>query len=135
MGTETALKSEPRNRMRQITVAACELQAMSLPVPTEDFLHLYPTTAPANCRNAPLIQQPQCTKRRLPGPARRWHWFSHSRRSNVWHYGIGGLGTGETPQTADAQGGRGGVGISNSLPWVAAEPPLIQEPVKVSMLG
>ena len=52
----------------------------------------------------------------------------------VWPYGIGGLGTGETPQIADAQGGRGGVGISSSLPWVAAEPPLIHAPVKVSLL-
>ena len=35
---------------------------------------------------------------------------------------------------AEAQGGKGGVGISNSLPWVAAEPPLMQAPVKVSAL-
>src|SRR5229473_3988631 len=50
-------------------------------------------------------------------------------------YGIGlGPGTGATPQIADAQGGRGGVGIRNSLPWVAAEPPFIQEPVKISLL-
>jgi hypothetical protein len=49
-------------------------------------------------------------------------------------YGTGGLGTGARPQTADAQGGRGGVGISNSLPWVAAEPPFIQAPVNVSLL-
>jgi hypothetical protein len=44
-------------------------------------------------------------------------------------YGIGGLGTGATPQIVDAHGGRGGVGIRNSLPWVAAEPPLMQAPV------
>src|SRR6266853_5935840 len=51
-------------------------------------------------------------------------------------YGIGlGPGTGATPQIADAQGGRGGVGISDSLPCVAAEPPLMQAPVKVSMLA
>src|SRR5258708_5157411 len=51
-------------------------------------------------------------------------------------YGIGlGPGTGATPQIADAQGGRGGVGISDSLPWVAAEPPLMQTPVKVSLLA
>jgi hypothetical protein len=31
-------------------------------------------------------------------------------------HGIGGFGTGATPQTADAQGGSGGVGIRNSLP-------------------
>jgi hypothetical protein len=54
---------------------------------------------------------------------------------HVWRYGMGGLGTGGTPQIAEAQGGRGGVGISNSFPWVAAEPPLIQAPVKVSLLG
>jgi hypothetical protein len=53
---------------------------------------------------------------------------------SVSRYGIGWLGTGATSQMADAQGGRGGVGISNSLPWVAAEPPLIQAPVKVSLL-
>jgi len=52
------------------------------------------------------------------------------------YYGIGlGPGTGATSQIADAQGGRGGVGISDSLPWVAAEPPLMQAPVKVSRLG
>lgn len=47
----------------------------------------------------------------------------------VLRYGIGGLGTGATPQIADAHGGRGGVEIRNSLPWVAAEPPLMQIPV------
>ena len=51
------------------------------------------------------------------------------------YYGIGlGPGTGATPQIADAQGGKGGVGISISLPWVAAEPPLMQAPVNVSPL-
>src|ERR1700676_3165359 len=56
-------------------------------------------------------------------------------------YGIGGLGTGATPHTAAAQGGRGGVGISAPLPCVDAEqlgsPGLhvIQAPVKVSLLG
>ena len=36
-------------------------------------------------------------------------------------YGIGGLGTGGTPQTADAQGVRGvGVGMIVELPWVDA---------------
>src|SRR5260370_2502188 len=54
---------------------------------------------------------------------------------SVLHYGIAGLGVGETPHTADAQGGRGGVGIKNSLPWVAAGPPVMQEPVKVSRVG
>src|SRR5258708_5272502 len=46
-----------------------------------------------------------------------------SRRKLELRYGMGGFGTGATPQTADAQEGRGGVGIRNSLPWVAAEPP------------
>ena len=36
------------------------------------------------------------------------------------HYGIGGLGTGGTPQTSGAQGGRGGVGMRLELPWVDA---------------
>ena len=42
--------------------------------------------------------------------------------------GIGVLGTGATLQIADAQRGRGGVGISNSFPWVAAAPPRMQLP-------
>src|SRR5947209_7118754 len=33
-----------------------------------------------------------------------------------WSYGIGGLGTGCTPQTSDPHGGRGGVGIRLPLP-------------------
>jgi hypothetical protein len=53
----------------------------------------------------------------------------------VLDYGIGGFGAGATPQMADAHGGRVGVGISNSFPWVAAEPPVMQVPVKVSMLA
>ena len=54
---------------------------------------------------------------------------------------IGGLGTGATPQTADAQGGSGGVGIRESFPWVDAEAfaepgvPVVHVPVKVLMLG
>src|SRR6266478_1947065 len=51
------------------------------------------------------------------------------------HYGMGGLGTGGTPQIAVAQGGRGGVGIRNSFPWVDAEPPVMHVPVKLVMLG
>jgi hypothetical protein len=51
------------------------------------------------------------------------------------HYGIGlGLGVGATSQISGAQGGRIGVGIRNSLPWVEAEPPDMQVPVKVSAL-
>jgi len=37
--------------------------------------------------------------------------------SGVYRYGTGlGPGVGATPQMADAQGGRGGVGMRNSLP-------------------
>src|SRR4249920_225604 len=56
---------------------------------------------------------------------------------SVLHYGIAGLGTGATPQTADAQGVRvrSGVGMRNSFPWVDAKPPVIHVPVKVSLLG
>src|SRR5207302_10813473 len=50
-------------------------------------------------------------------------------------YGIGGLGSGGTPQIADAQGGSGGVGIRDELPCVAAVAPLMQVPVKVALLG
>src|SRR5260370_29785741 len=35
---------------------------------------------------------------------------------SVLRYGIGGLGAGFPPQIADAQGGRGGVGISAPFP-------------------
>jgi hypothetical protein len=58
------------------------------------------------------------------------------------HYSIGGFGSGATPQIADAQGGRGGVGISSPLPCIDAEQlgsvaglHVIQLPVKVSLLG
>src|SRR5260221_10118798 len=40
---------------------------------------------------------------------------------SVLRYGIGGLGTGGTPQISDAQGGRGGVGISSPFPCVDGE--------------
>ena len=61
---------------------------------------------------------------------------------SVLRYGIGGLGTGDTPQIADAQGGRGGVGISWPFPCLDGEQlgsvaglHVIQAPVKVSLLG
>src|SRR5438105_15478108 len=56
---------------------------------------------------------------------------------SVLHYRIGcGLGTGARPQIAGGQVGSGcGVGMRNSLPWVEAEPPDMQVPVKVSLLG
>jgi|HubBroStandDraft_1064217.scaffolds.fasta_scaffold2119306_1 hypothetical protein len=61
----------------------------------------------------------------------------------VLDYGIGlGPGVGATPQIADAQGGRGGVGISSSLPCLDGEQlgsvagsHVIHLPVKVSLLG
>ena len=56
--------------------------------------------------------------------------------SGVYRYGTGlGPGVGATPQISDAQGGRGGVGMRNSLPCVAAVPPVMQVPVKVLMSG
>jgi hypothetical protein len=61
---------------------------------------------------------------------------------SVLGYGIGGLGTGGTPQTAEAQGGRGGVGISSPFPCLDGEQlgsvaglQVMQLPVKVSLLG
>ena len=61
---------------------------------------------------------------------------------SILRYGIGGLGTGDTPQIADAQGGRGGVGISSPLPCLDGEQlgfvaglHVIQAPVNVSLLG
>src|SRR5580704_19172444 len=39
-------------------------------------------------------------------------------RHSAFRYGIDGLGTGATPQIADAHGGRGGVATKCSLPWV-----------------
>jgi hypothetical protein len=61
---------------------------------------------------------------------------------SVLRYGIGGLGTGATPHMADAQGGRGGVGISSPLPCLDGEQlgsvaglQVMQRPVKVSLLG
>src|SRR6201993_3644028 len=54
----------------------------------------------------------------------------------------GGCGTGGTPQMADAQGGRGGVGMSSPFPCLDGEQlgsvaglHVIQAPVKVSLLG
>src|SRR5260370_14673830 len=61
---------------------------------------------------------------------------------SVLRYGIGGLGTGATPQMADAQGGSGGVGISSPLPCLDGEQlgpvaglHVMQAPVNVSLLG
>src|SRR6266403_1659461 len=45
------------------------------------------------------------------------------------------LGRGGTPQTCGAQGGSGGVGMRSSLPCVAADPPVMQVPVNVSLSG
>ena len=61
---------------------------------------------------------------------------------SVLRYGMGGIGTGATPQIADAQGGRGGVGISSPFPCLDGEQlgsvaglHVMQLPVKVSLLG
>ena len=61
---------------------------------------------------------------------------------SVLRYGIAGLGVGETPQIAGAQGGRGGVGISSPLPCLDGEQlgsvagsHVAHWPVKVSLLG
>jgi len=61
---------------------------------------------------------------------------------SVLRYGIGGLGTGATPQMADAQGGRGGVGISSPFPCLDGEQlgsvaglHVMQLPVKVFLSG
>jgi hypothetical protein len=48
---------------------------------------------------------------------------------------MGGFGKGATPQTAVAQGGRGGVGINDSFPWVDADPPVLHIPVNLFRLG
>src|SRR5258708_28902709 len=51
-------------------------------------------------------------------------------------YGIGsGPGRGATPQIAGEQGGRGGVWMRNSFPWVDAEPPFRHVPVNVFLSG
>src|SRR5215472_15533415 len=62
------------------------------------------------------------------------HGYTPSRIAQ-FAYGIAGLGTGWTPQIAAAHGGSLGVGIRSSLPWVFAEPPDMQVPVKVSRFG
>jgi hypothetical protein len=61
---------------------------------------------------------------------------------SVLRYGIGGFGTGGTSQIADAQDGRGGVGMSSPFPCLDAEQlgsvaglQVMQLPVKVSLLG
>src|SRR6266851_1249253 len=59
---------------------------------------------------------------------------------SVLRYGIGWLGSGSTPQTSGAQGGRRGVGISSPFPCRDGEQlgslaglHVIQLPVKVSL--
>ena len=44
-------------------------------------------------------------------------------------HGIVVWGKGGTPQMAVTQGGSGGVGIRELLPWVLAEPPVIHVPL------
>ena len=63
-------------------------------------------------------------------------------RLRIACYGIGGFGTGATSQIADAQDGRGGVGMSSPFPCLDAEQlgsvaglQVMQLPVNVSLLG
>src|ERR1700688_1688858 len=68
----------------------------------------------------------------------RLFWFSlltGIRRLASSAQGIGIVGRGATSQMADAHGGRGGVGIRTSLPWVAAEPPRAHTPVNLLISG
>ena len=62
--------------------------------------------------------------------------------NSVWRYGIGGFGTGSTPQISDAQTGSGGVGISAPFPCRDGEQlgslaglQTMQLPLKTSMSG
>jgi hypothetical protein len=66
----------------------------------------------------------------------------HASPFSVLSYGIGGLGTGATPQIADAQGGSCGVGIRKALPCLDGEQlgsdagsQVMQAPVKVLISG
>src|SRR5439155_21371748 len=74
---------------------------------------------------------------RTPRAARRASIFrAHTFVASVLHYGIGlGLGLGGRSHTSGAQGGSGGVGIRNSLPWGEAEPPDMQVAIKVARVG
>src|ERR1700730_1738427 len=49
--------------------------------------------------------------------------------------GIGLVGRGATSQMAEKQGGRGGVLIRTSFPWVAALPPVAHTPVNLLISG
>src|ERR1700720_2172977 len=75
-------------------------------------------------------------------PEKRRHLCFELSPFSVLRYGIGGVGTGATPQMADAHGGRGGVGMSSPFPCLDGEQlgsvaglQVIQAPVKVSLLG
>src|SRR5437660_5628525 len=91
-------------------------------------------TVIASVRSSPLMDVLVHCGRETDRPSRVRHLATVQLR-------IGGLGTGATPQTADAQGGSGGVGIRESFPWVDAEAfaepgvPVVHVPVKVLMLG
>src|SRR3989449_11566322 len=47
---------------------------------------------------------------------------SRVRRLASYHYGIGIVGNGATPQIADGHGGSGGVGMGRAFPWADAIP-------------
>src|SRR5947209_2010155 len=92
----------------------------------------------ASLRTSPFIVIARTSER-----VGRWTTFDLRSSASVVQLdgqGIGGpstfaLGRGGTPQTCGEQGGSGGVGMSDSLPWVAAVPPVAQVPVKVSLSG
>ena len=72
--------------------------------------------------NVTAIGPPSAMSR--PGSSARICETDEPEKSCHLPYGIGfGEGKGEAWQIDAAHGGRGGVGIRNSLPWVAAVPP------------
>src|SRR5712664_3999634 len=77
-------------------------------------------------------------------PEKRRHWFrfrAFAVLASAAH-GIGGFGTGATPQMADAHGGNGGVGIREPFPCLDGEQfgsvaglHVMQTPVNVFLSG
>jgi hypothetical protein len=88
-------------------------------------------TAPTHLRVKPSAPLRGPTAKSAPGGQRQPRKQSIHRAHGI----IFGPGKGGTPQMADAQGDRGGVGIRVSLPWVDALPPVMHWPVKVLMSG
>src|SRR5256885_15833722 len=69
----------------------------------------------------------------------RSYFIPHSLLSHppfrILPYGIGGLGTGGTPQTADAHGGSGGGGVKKPLTLGFGGTPGMQTPLKGFRVG